>query len=202
MDDNNDTFNDMLSIDLSNSRGQITAMSISPANRDIVLGSKEGLLIVDLQNPYDIPRLIQSTSKFELADIQWSPWPSKSEWIASASNQKASVYNLMLAGRNGVSPIEHELKGHARAITDINWASSDPSLLATCSLDSWIWAWDLRGARGGIKPVFGFSDFGNGATQVKWNRVKPNIIASSHDDRVLIWDNRVRFSSSFVVLAS
>ena len=30
-----------------------------------------------------------------------------------------------------------------------------------------------------------------GATQVKWNRQDAHLLASSHDDRVLIWDNRV-----------
>lgn len=30
-----------------------------------------------------------------------------------------------------------------------------------------------------------------GATQVKWNRVKSNMIASAHDSRVLIWDDRM-----------
>jgi WD40 repeat protein len=32
--------------------------------------------------------------------------------------------------------------------------------------------------------------FGSGATQVKWNRKKEFIIASSHDNKVLIWDTR------------
>lgn len=31
-----------------------------------------------------------------------------------------------------------------------------------------------------------------GATQVKWNRRQPHLIASAHDNRVLIWDERVR----------
>lgn len=31
-----------------------------------------------------------------------------------------------------------------------------------------------------------------GGTHVKWNRQNGNILASSHQDQVLIWDRRVR----------
>ena len=39
-----------------------------------------------------------------------------------------------------------------------------------------------------------------GGTQVKWNRLDGNILASSHLNEVLIWDRRVSESLSFLVL--
>lgn len=48
-----------------------------------------------------------------------------------------------------------------------------------------------RGAnyrRGRWTDVWGFVA---GATQVKWNRREPHVIASAHDSRVLIWDDRM-----------
>lgn len=36
-------------------------------------------------------------------------------------------------------------------------------------------------------------------TQVKWNRIDGNILASSHSNQVLIWDRRVRWSLSLPV---
>ena len=103
-------------------------------------------------------------------------------------------------------------------MTDINWNPQSPEILATCGLDGWVWSWDLRtgygsrsGTGGGRKPVWGVSSWGcellnlcrtislayrkellAGATQVKWNRREPHVIASAHDNRVLIWDDRVR----------
>lgn len=133
------------------------------------------------------------------------------------SNQKAVVYNLALSPSLSVSPIEHTLHAHTRAVTDINWSPAAPEILATCGLDGWVWSWDLRtgygsrsGAGGGRKPVWGVSSWGceyashagrssrltatvlAGATQVKWNRREPHLIASAHDNRVMIWDDRVR----------
>jgi hypothetical protein len=39
-----------------------------------------------------------------------------------------------------------------------------------------------------------------GGTQVKWNRLDGNILASSHLNEVLIWDRRVSVSLSFLLL--
>ena len=38
-----------------------------------------------------------------------------------------------------------------------------------------------------------------GGTQVKWNRLDGNILASSHLNEVLIWDRRVSEPHSFLV---
>ncbi|KAM0753036.1 hypothetical protein T439DRAFT_332981 [Meredithblackwellia eburnea MCA 4105] len=203
-----DTFYEMLSIHLDQS---VNSMSISPASRDVALGARKvgatppplGLFIVDLQNPYDPPRFLPHHSAWEVADVQWNPFPQRSEWVVSTvrglcSNQKAVVYNLTFSPSLTVSPIEHTLHAHTRAITDVNWSPGAPEVLATCALDGWVWSWDLRtgygsrsGAGGGRKPVWGVCSWGSGATQVKWNRRQPHIIASAHDKRVLIWDDRM-----------
>ena len=59
------------------------------------------------------------------------------------------IWNLAL---DGTTYIEHVLRAHYRAITDINWHTSEPNLVCSTGIDSWIWAWDLRAA---AKPVFG-----------------------------------------------
>lgn len=210
-----DTFYQALSIHLD---APVGSMSISPANRDVALGARRGLYIVDLQNPYDPPRFLPHNSpspcvalslqhqiladsaacRWEVADVQWSCHSARSEWVVSTSNQKALVYNLAQAYAASAphSPIEHTLHAHSRAITDINWHPMFPDSLATCGLDGCVWAWDLRagyygGGNTGRKPVWGVCEWGSGATQVKWNRNEPHQIASSHDNRVLIWDDRM-----------
>lgn len=85
------------------------------------------------------------------------------------------------------APIEHTLHAHSRAITDINFSPFQPDLLATCAVDAFVHCWDLRTPS---RPVVSFSDWFAGATQVKWNKQDPHIIASSHDRFLRIWDDR------------
>jgi len=87
----------------------------------------------------------------------------------------------------GKTSIEHILLSHYRAITDINWNTTECDIVASTGIDSWLWAWDLREPR---KPIFGLSAFKAGGMQVKWNRKGGNIFASSHSNEVLIWDRR------------
>ncbi|KAK4047078.1 hypothetical protein OIV83_005641 [Microbotryomycetes sp. JL201] len=195
LDFDDDTFTQMLSIHVDQPVG---SMSISPANRDVALGGRKGLWIVDLQNPYDPPRYLPHDSAWEVADVQWSPFPARSEWVASTSAHQAIVYNLSFSPSFATSAVEHRLQAHARGVTDINWSPGSPDVLATCALDGWVYAWDLRAgygsrnaAGGGRKPVWGVCAWSSSATQVKWNRREPHIVASAHDNKVLVWDDRM-----------
>ncbi|KAK2735794.1 hypothetical protein FQN55_001976 [Onygenales sp. PD_40] len=164
----------------------VGSMSISPCGRDVVLASKEGLHIIDLDSPYSPPRYLPHHTPWEVADVQWSPFASRDSWVVSTSNQKALVWNLaMKTSRNS---IEYVLHAHSRAITDINFSAHHPDMLATCAVDSFVHCWDLRTP---ARPVVSFSDWFAGATQVKWNRQDPHVIASSHDKFLRIWDDRM-----------
>lgn len=105
--------------------------------------------------------------------------------MVSTSNQKALVWNLAMV--NPRASIEHVLHAHSRAITDINFSAHHPDIIATCAVDSYVHCWDLRQP---ARPIMTFCDWFAGATQVKWNRQDPHILASSHDRFLRIWDNR------------
>ncbi|KAG6828743.1 hypothetical protein H0H92_006881 [Tricholoma furcatifolium] len=100
------------------------------------------------------------------------------------TDNRRLIWNLLLVGKTS---IEFILQAHYRAITDINWHTTECDTVISVGIDSWLWAWDLRTTR---KPTFGLSPFKAGGTQVKWNRQDGNILASSHADEVLIWDRR------------
>ncbi|KAI5778688.1 hypothetical protein EDC01DRAFT_673029 [Geopyxis carbonaria] len=163
----------------------VGAMSISPSSRDVVLASRQGLHIVDLDNPYDPPRFLQHLTAWSVADVQWCPHASEPNWVVSTSNQNAIVWNLALPSNRA---IEFVLKSHTRAITDINFSAHDPNVLATCSIDSFVHCWDLRTYQ---RPAMSFCDWFAGATQVKYNRTDEHILASAHDKYVYIWDTRM-----------
>ena len=165
--------------------GAIGAMSLSPNGRDAVLAGRRGLFIIDLDDPFTTPRWLHHITSWEVADVQWSPHHfSKPSWCISTSNQKALLWDLARPSNNSILNVLHH---HARAITDINFHPSDPEILATCSIDTFILSWDMRTPR---KPVQKWAEWRAGATQVKWNHENPYEIASSHDNCFYVWDSR------------
>ncbi|KAH7090463.1 hypothetical protein FB567DRAFT_437997 [Paraphoma chrysanthemicola] len=165
---------------------EIGSASISPCGRDVVLASQSGLRIIDLDNLYSLPLYIPNHFSWKVADVQWSPFAARAEWIASTRNQQALVYNLAMPFNNKKAPIEFTLRAHDRAITDINFSAHHPDLLATCGMDSFVFVHDLRTQQTPLK----LADWEAGAHQVKWNRKDDKIIASSHDKYLHIWDTR------------
>lgn len=157
-----------------------------------------GILIVDLDNPYDQPRFIRYRISFEVADVQWSPFASRAEWIASTNNNKAIIFNLNLKPSRNEAPIDFTLDAHQGNITDINFSAHHPDVLATCALDTYVFTWDLRAPMRVTSslqslrraPTMSFADWKGGATQVKWNRNNEHVLASSHDRYVQVWDIR------------
>ncbi|SRR6266550_339020 len=71
------------------------------------------------------------------------------------TNKLRLIWNLVLHGKTN---IEHVLQAHYRAITDINWHTTECDTVVSTGIDSWVWAWDLRDPR---KPVFGAFYFKN-----------------------------------------
>ncbi|KEP54408.1 putative RWD, RING finger and WD repeat protein C11E3,05 [Rhizoctonia solani 123E] len=177
------TFYKRLRIDVSEPVGN---MSISPANRDVCLAARKGLFIIDLENPYETPRFIPQGGTWEVADVQWNPHPARSNLICSTSSQKLLVWDLNMPGQNAIM---RRLHAHYRAITDINWHSFTPDVLSSCGIGEFLW----RGRFSTANKLFCFRfvdlDLGL-ATQVKWNRQDPHLLASAHDTSLLIWDDR------------
>ncbi|KAH6697450.1 WD repeat-containing protein [Plectosphaerella plurivora] len=168
--------------------GLVGSATISPSGRDVALASPDGLAIIDLDSPYNPPRRLSSHGlPWLVTDVQWSPFAARDYWVVSTANHRALVWNLNLRDDSSSGAIEHSLQGHSRAITDINFSAHHPDLLATCAVDGYVHCWDLRRPR---QPVLTFCDWFAGATQVKYNRQDPHIMASSHDRWLHIWDER------------
>lgn len=166
---------------------KVGSATISPSGRDVALASTDGLDIIDLDSPWSQPRHLRHGLPWLVADVQWSPFAIRDYWVVSTANQKALVWNLNIQEDASRGAIEHTLSCHKRAITDINFSAHHPDMLATCAVDGYVHCWDLRRPR---QPAQTFCDWFGGATQVKYNRQDPHIIASSHDRWLRIWDDR------------
>lgn len=160
----------------------VGSASMSPSSRDVVLASREGLHIIDLDNPYSPPRHLAHRTLWEVADVQWSPFACRDGLVASTSNQKALIWDLNHATQPPLT-----LHAHSRAITDINLSAHHPDILATCAVDTFVHKWDLRASD---RPVFSYAQWDGGSAQVKWNRQDSHILASAHDKFLCIWDER------------
>lgn len=164
--------------------GGVNAISINPSGRDVVLASRQGLHVIDLDDPFSPPRWLRHITPWQVADVQWSPHPAKPHWVVSTSNQKAIIWNL---ARSSSDAIEHVLHKHFRAITDINFNHQHPDILATCSIDTYVHAWDMRSPS---RPFYTTREWVAGASQVKWSFKDQNVLASAHGNEVSIWDLR------------
>ncbi|SPQ19572.1 95c0d43c-61ce-40fc-8f06-f91815ad641b [Thermothielavioides terrestris] len=168
--------------------GLVGSATISPCGRDVALASPEGLAIIDLDSPWSPPRRLSSHGlPWLVVDVQWSPFAARDYWIASTANHRCLVWNLNKRDDSPSGAIEHSLQAHSRAITDINFSAHHPDSLATCSVDGYVYCWDLRRPR---QPALAFCDWFAGATQVKYNRQDPYVLASAHDRWLHIWDTR------------
>ncbi|PSK38215.1 hypothetical protein C7M61_002772 [Candidozyma pseudohaemuli] len=176
------TFGNSLSLRVD---GAIGTMSLSPNGRDAVLAGRKGLFIIDLDDPFTTPRWLHHITSWEVADVQWSPHHFvKPSWCISTSNQKALLWDLARPSNNAIA---HVLHRHTRAIADINFHPMDPEVLATCSIDTFVYSWDMRSPR---RPIGKWAEWRAGATQVKWSHNDPHQLVSSHDHSFFLWDTR------------
>ncbi|KAK4173186.1 hypothetical protein QBC36DRAFT_61520 [Triangularia setosa] len=168
--------------------GLVGSATISPSGRDVALASPKGLAIIDLDSPWSPPRRVSSHGlPWLVVDVQWSPFAARDYWVASTANHRCLVWNLNKRDDSSSGAVEHSLQAHKRAITDINFSAHHPDSLATCAVDGYVHCWDLRSPR---YPALTFCDWFAGATQVKYSRQDPNVLASAHDRYLHIWDNR------------
>jgi len=50
------------------------------------------MFILDLEAPYEMPRVLQHTTKWEVADVQWNPHLERQNWIASTVRIQYNIF--------------------------------------------------------------------------------------------------------------
>ena len=179
---NDSTINQSLSVHYSKT---FNCVAVSTDGRFASLGGKKGLHIIDLDEPSEVTKTLNQQSKWEVSIVEWNPHPERALYIASTANQNTLIWNL----EDSRMALQATLQTHQRAVSDLSWSLFDCNSLATCSADTYINLWDVRDAKRPIK-MKSFCGWTAGATQVKWNRKNSNVLASSHNGEVRIWDIR------------
>ncbi|XP_022243769.1 GATOR complex protein WDR59-like, partial [Limulus polyphemus] len=160
---------------------QATTMALDCTGQYVVLAGRKCVAIINLYDDgLSVEKKVFRHSKWEVSSAEWSP--HHPDMFILACNQRAEL----LTWKDGELVSQHFLRHHTRTISDINWAVFDPNVLATASIDTFIYLWDIRDPR---KPIASFSTVA-GASQVKWNKVTPNLLATAHEGDIRLWDPR------------
>ncbi|XP_021956861.1 GATOR complex protein WDR59 isoform X2 [Folsomia candida] len=167
---------------------QATTLCLDKTGNFALLAGRKYLAVLGLEETSTDKLLVRVPygGKYEISSAQWCKGEDKQ--VAIASSQRCDIYELTDAAELKCAI---RLKGHTRVITDLDWCSLNPSLLASSSFDSYVHIWDIRARNSGSadKPQFSLSAL-DGASQVRWNRVCEDILASCDGGHVKIWDLR------------
>lgn len=117
-------------------------------------------------------RKFHRNSKYEVSSAEWAICENSQEYcaIAVSINKSCCFENIFLyenflfsqtsqlievvTWSRGDPTLIHSLRAHTRVVTDIDWHSKTPHLLASCSVDTFTHLWDLRDPR---KPILSLS---------------------------------------------
>ena len=138
----------------------VGSMSISPANRDVVLAARKGLFIIDLEDPYATPRFLAHMTTWEAVDIQWSPHPARSNWVASTSNQKLLVWNLDRPGDPRAAPAISRVPLH---VGSHHLPPSSPVIPSRLSVQQGVYGAAGQSATTGTAASTGFGHMSQGS---------------------------------------
>ncbi|KAK6185511.1 hypothetical protein SNE40_007729 [Patella caerulea] len=160
---------------------QASAMGVDCVGQWALLAGRKALALVNLNNTDNVIKVARK-SKWEISCVQWNPHASHAPIFVTASNQRLDVYTW----RDGTAEHKCNLKAHSRTVSDVDWSPFDVNIVASCSVDTFSYLWDIREPK---KPIASFQTVA-GAYQVKWNKVTNNQFATTHEGDLRIWDPR------------
>ncbi|XP_043285500.1 GATOR complex protein WDR59 isoform X2 [Venturia canescens] len=164
---------------------QANTMAIDATGGYVLLAGRRYFAVKNLNDEMDGLRKFQRQSKYEVGSAEWNPTLTNSHLCAISSNTRVEI--LSFAGGGGQElQTTHSLRAHTRVVSDLNWHPKEPSIVASCSIDTFIHIWDIRDQR---RPCLSLSAVA-GASQVQWNALLPHTLATAHDGDVKIWDQR------------
>ncbi|XP_076242534.1 WD repeat domain 59 isoform X2 [Calliopsis andreniformis] len=163
---------------------QANTMAVDATGNYVLLAGRRYFALKYLDEGVDNLKKFQRQSKYEVGSAEWNPTGLNSHLCAVSSNTRIEI--LSLAEMGGHDLQINNLKAHTRVVSDLNWHPKEPNILASCSIDTFIHIWDIRDQR---KPSLSLSAVA-GSSQVQWNSLSSNILATAHDGDIKIWDQR------------
>ncbi|KAF5288970.1 hypothetical protein FQA39_LY03849 [Lamprigera yunnana] len=162
---------------------QASAMAVDSTGTFVLLAGRRYIAVRNLDDSdFENVRKFSRQSKYDVNTAEWNPTLHNNELCVISSNQNIEVLKWSVGDLTQI----HSMRAHTRVISDLNWHKSDPNLLVSCSIDTFIHIWDMRDFR---KPSISLSAIAE-ASQVRWNQISPHILATAHDGDIKVWDQR------------
>ncbi|XP_043265294.1 GATOR complex protein WDR59 isoform X1 [Colletes gigas] len=164
---------------------QANSMAVDSTGNYVLLAGRRCFAVKHLDEGADALKKFQRQSKYEVGSAEWNPTSLNSHLCAVSSNTRIEI--LSLTGGGGYElQTTNSLKAHTRVVSDLHWHPKEPDVIASCSIDTFIHIWDIRDQR---KPSLSLSAVA-GSSQVRWNSLSSNMLATAHDGDIKIWDQR------------
>ncbi|XP_050579579.1 GATOR complex protein WDR59 isoform X2 [Bombus affinis] len=164
---------------------QANTMAVDATGNYVLLAGRRCFAIKHLDESADVLKKFQRQSKYEVGSAEWNPTSINCHLCAVSSNTRIEILSLTGTGNYDLQTT-NSLKAHTRVVSDLNWHPKEPDIIASCSIDTFIHIWDIRDQR---KPCLSLSAVA-GSSQVRWNTLSPNMLATAHDGDIKIWDQR------------
>jgi WD40 repeat protein len=125
--------------------GALTALAVNPTNELVVVGGRELLRVLRLEDEQFRQTLNlygpenNKLSALALADVKWSS-PSAGNLIATASTAGIAIYDLAMASSQKLNRVISE---HTRAVNRVHFHPTDSFLLLSGSQDGTIKVWGV-----------------------------------------------------------
>ena len=161
---------------------QATKLCLSRDGRLGMLSSRRHLALLDMDNPEEILRKVGRTSRWEVGGAQWNPHAQFSCHASVCCNDKLEVWQW---GAGGDCHLEAAVRAHSRQVSDLDWSSTQPALLASSGLDGNVVVWDIRDLR---RPSHTFTTI-VAASHVRWSP-DGQFLTTSHEGDIKLWDSR------------
>ncbi|KAF6215398.1 hypothetical protein GE061_010150 [Apolygus lucorum] len=161
---------------------QASAMAVDCTGTYVLLAGRRYFGLKNLIDQTDSLKKLPRNSKFDVTNAEWNPHTHQKELCAITTNQKVEVHSLHDSGLNKIL----SLSAHTRVVSSLNWNQFDANLLASCSIDTFTYIWDLRDPK---RPAMSLSNVA-GANQVRWNKQSRFLLATAHGGDVKLWDQR------------
>ncbi|PVD21064.1 hypothetical protein C0Q70_19230 [Pomacea canaliculata] len=178
---------------------QANVMALDCLGSWALLAGKKVYAFVSLDNPEEgesSPTVVRVArqSKWDTCCVQFNPHASHAQLYVTACNQRLDIYSMDDKSGNA----RCSLKAHSWIISDVDWSPFDVNVVASCSIDSFTYLWDIRDSK---KPVSTFQtverQYSSSVYTCHFSKIygldwSPNsefhLVTASQDCYVRIWD--------------